>query len=68
MNAYLSIINEPLFENIALKNSEWSQFWLKCEDVQNKEINWVEISSYHPIVFVIELLSQKRNGFLLSDG
>ena len=64
MNTYLSIINEPLFENIALKNSEWSQFWLKCKDVQNKEINWVEISSYHPIVFVIELLSRtKRNVF-----
>ena len=42
---------------------EWNQFWLKLEDVQNKEINWVEISSYHPIVFVIELLSPKRNVF-----
>ena len=42
---------------------EWSQFWLKLEDVQNKEINWVEISSYHPIVFVIELLSPKKKCF-----
>ena len=47
---------------------EWSQFWLKLEDVQNKEINWVEISSYHPIVFVIELLRKKAKGLFYVEN
>ena len=38
---------------------------VESEDVQNKEINWVEISSYHPIVFVIELLKAQKEMILI---